>query len=266
MPLHPWTAAVISAHPWTGESLPDHYRHDRLATRPVRRRHLRHRVFVLARFRGLTFTGSPWRTKLSPPSGSLRAKPARDGRDASLRISCSYSVLSPFELVRFSVKQEPPTEKGRYPRQLPQMEPRPTRRPAFLDITILRWREVGHYTHIASGCWRDCRLAWSHGSPSLDLELLLVDMRKQWRSDDEWRRRERARYGIPFGEDRPCHRIDAGEPVVPPHARFSVPYRPTSGFDGLRAGLAKEYRERAYPVHHLDDTALNVDPDHSREG
>ena len=33
--------------------------------------------------------------------------------------------------------------------------------------------------------------------------------------------------------------------------------------DGLRPGLANEYQGRSYPVHHLDATALDVDPDHS---
>jgi phospholipase C len=33
--------------------------------------------------------------------------------------------------------------------------------------------------------------------------------------------------------------------------------------DGLRPGLANQYRGRAYPVHHLAATALGVDPDHS---
>jgi phosphoesterase family protein len=33
--------------------------------------------------------------------------------------------------------------------------------------------------------------------------------------------------------------------------------------DGLRPGLANEYQGRAYPVHHLDATAVQMDPDHS---
>ncbi len=33
--------------------------------------------------------------------------------------------------------------------------------------------------------------------------------------------------------------------------------------DGLRPGFANEYQGRTYPVHHLDTTALEVDPDHS---
>ena len=33
--------------------------------------------------------------------------------------------------------------------------------------------------------------------------------------------------------------------------------------DGLRPGLANEYQGRAYPVHHLAATALQMDPDHS---
>jgi phospholipase C len=33
--------------------------------------------------------------------------------------------------------------------------------------------------------------------------------------------------------------------------------------DGLRAGLANEYQGRTYPVHHLDATALGIDPQHS---
>ncbi len=33
--------------------------------------------------------------------------------------------------------------------------------------------------------------------------------------------------------------------------------------DGLRPGLANQYQERAYPVHHLPSTALDLDPDHS---
>jgi hypothetical protein len=32
--------------------------------------------------------------------------------------------------------------------------------------------------------------------------------------------------------------------------------------DGLRPGFANEYQGRTYPVHHLDTTALKVDPDH----
>jgi phospholipase C len=35
--------------------------------------------------------------------------------------------------------------------------------------------------------------------------------------------------------------------------------------DGLRPGLANEYQGRSYPVHHLDTTALDVDPDHSAD-
>jgi len=33
--------------------------------------------------------------------------------------------------------------------------------------------------------------------------------------------------------------------------------------DGLSPGLANEYDGRTYPIHHLDTTALGVDPDHS---
>jgi phospholipase C len=33
--------------------------------------------------------------------------------------------------------------------------------------------------------------------------------------------------------------------------------------DGLRAGLANEYDGRSYPIHHLDETAIADDPDHS---
>jgi phospholipase C len=33
--------------------------------------------------------------------------------------------------------------------------------------------------------------------------------------------------------------------------------------DGLRPGFANEYQGHTYPVHHLDATALEVDPDHS---
>jgi phospholipase C len=33
--------------------------------------------------------------------------------------------------------------------------------------------------------------------------------------------------------------------------------------DGLRPGLGNEYQGRAYPVHHLASTALDLDPDHS---
>ena len=33
--------------------------------------------------------------------------------------------------------------------------------------------------------------------------------------------------------------------------------------DGLRPGLANDYQGRTYPVHHLDATALGMDPDHS---
>jgi phospholipase C len=33
--------------------------------------------------------------------------------------------------------------------------------------------------------------------------------------------------------------------------------------DGLRPGLANEYQGRSYPVHHLTQTALGMDPDHS---
>jgi phospholipase C len=33
--------------------------------------------------------------------------------------------------------------------------------------------------------------------------------------------------------------------------------------DGLRPGLANEYQGRAYPVHHLTATAVQMDPDHS---
>jgi phospholipase C len=33
--------------------------------------------------------------------------------------------------------------------------------------------------------------------------------------------------------------------------------------DGLRPGLANEYQGRTYPVHHLTQTALGMDPDHS---
>jgi phospholipase C len=35
--------------------------------------------------------------------------------------------------------------------------------------------------------------------------------------------------------------------------------------DGLRPGFANEYQGRTYPVHHLDTTALDVDPDHSAD-
>jgi phospholipase C len=33
--------------------------------------------------------------------------------------------------------------------------------------------------------------------------------------------------------------------------------------DGLRPGLANQYQGRTFPVHHLDETALGIDPDHS---
>jgi phospholipase C len=33
--------------------------------------------------------------------------------------------------------------------------------------------------------------------------------------------------------------------------------------DGLRPGLSNEYQGRSYPVHHLEVTALGIDPDHS---
>jgi len=33
--------------------------------------------------------------------------------------------------------------------------------------------------------------------------------------------------------------------------------------DGLRPGLANEYQGRSYPIHHLDTTAVPMDPDHS---
>jgi phospholipase C len=33
--------------------------------------------------------------------------------------------------------------------------------------------------------------------------------------------------------------------------------------DGLRPGLANQYQGRGYPVHHLDTTAVQMDPDHS---
>src|SRR5215469_7003556 len=33
--------------------------------------------------------------------------------------------------------------------------------------------------------------------------------------------------------------------------------------DGLRPELANRYHERAYPPHHLDETAIGMDPDHS---
>jgi phospholipase C len=33
--------------------------------------------------------------------------------------------------------------------------------------------------------------------------------------------------------------------------------------DGLQTGMANEYQGRTYPVHHLDSTALDMDPDHS---
>jgi phospholipase C len=33
--------------------------------------------------------------------------------------------------------------------------------------------------------------------------------------------------------------------------------------DGLRPGFSNEYQGRTYPVHHLDTTAVGVDPDHS---
>ena len=33
--------------------------------------------------------------------------------------------------------------------------------------------------------------------------------------------------------------------------------------DGLRPGLVNEHDGRTYPIHHLDTTALDVDPDHS---
>ena len=35
--------------------------------------------------------------------------------------------------------------------------------------------------------------------------------------------------------------------------------------DGLRPGFANEYQGRTYPVHHLDTTAVEMDPDHCRE-
>jgi phospholipase C len=33
--------------------------------------------------------------------------------------------------------------------------------------------------------------------------------------------------------------------------------------DGLRSGLANEFEGRPYPIHHLDETILDLDPDHS---
>ena len=33
--------------------------------------------------------------------------------------------------------------------------------------------------------------------------------------------------------------------------------------DGLRPGFANSYQGRSYPIHHLDTTALDIDPDHS---
>jgi phospholipase C len=33
--------------------------------------------------------------------------------------------------------------------------------------------------------------------------------------------------------------------------------------DGLRPGMVNEYHGQSYPIHHLDGTALHVDPDHS---
>src|SRR5215468_8040222 len=33
--------------------------------------------------------------------------------------------------------------------------------------------------------------------------------------------------------------------------------------DGLQAGFANEYQGQSYPVHHLDTTAVDIDPDHS---
>jgi phospholipase C len=36
-----------------------------------------------------------------------------------------------------------------------------------------------------------------------------------------------------------------------------------SDIDGLQPGLANEYQGQTYPVHHLDSTALELDPDHS---
>jgi phospholipase C len=38
-----------------------------------------------------------------------------------------------------------------------------------------------------------------------------------------------------------------------------------SDIDGLRPGLANEYRGRTYPVHRLDATAVPLDPDHTAE-
>jgi phospholipase C len=38
-----------------------------------------------------------------------------------------------------------------------------------------------------------------------------------------------------------------------------------SDIDGLRPGLANSYQGRSYPVHHLDGTALQLDPDHSSD-
>ena len=35
--------------------------------------------------------------------------------------------------------------------------------------------------------------------------------------------------------------------------------------DGLQAGFANEYQGRSYPVHHLPNTAVAVDPDHSAD-
>jgi phospholipase C len=35
--------------------------------------------------------------------------------------------------------------------------------------------------------------------------------------------------------------------------------------DGLRSGFTNEHQGRTYPVHHLDTTALDVDPDHSAD-
>src|ERR1700745_443741 len=35
--------------------------------------------------------------------------------------------------------------------------------------------------------------------------------------------------------------------------------------DGLHAGLANQYQGRTYSVHHLGETALGMDPDHSAD-
>ena len=43
-------------------------------------------------------------------------------------------------------------------------------------------------------------------------------------------------------------------------------YGKRSDVDGLQPGFSNEYQGRTYRVHHLDSTALGLDPDHSGHG